>query len=61
MNHKTCNVCNEEKPIEEFHKHPTRRDGRQPFCAKCYAQKYKGGANKDNKIFNVNEHKDWLC
>ncbi len=35
MDYKTCGKCHETKPISEFHKDKTRKDGVNPFCAVC--------------------------
>lgn len=32
---KTCNVCEEIKSLQEFHKNRTTRDGRQGICKLC--------------------------
>lgn len=32
---KVCRICGELKPLEEFHKHPASKDGRDPRCKKC--------------------------
>jgi NAD-dependent SIR2 family protein deacetylase len=35
METKTCTKCGETKPLDEFHKNPKTRDGRQPHCKSC--------------------------
>ena len=32
---KTCNICNLEKPLEEFYKHSQTKDGYSPKCKEC--------------------------
>ena len=38
---KTCTKCGESKALDEFYKHPGKRDGLKPSCKSCqraYAQ-----------------------
>jgi hypothetical protein len=40
---KTCNICKESKPLDQFYTHPSTKDGRQSKCRECsraYANKY---------------------
>jgi hypothetical protein len=39
MGTKTCKGCTEDKPLDEFHKHPLGRQGRQPQCKRCTADR----------------------
>lgn len=32
---KVCNVCNEDKPLDQFYKHKSCKDGRYPNCKAC--------------------------
>src|SRR5689334_6819967 len=32
---KTCNRCGVEKPLDQFSKHYSTRDGLRPYCKKC--------------------------
>jgi hypothetical protein len=32
---KVCTKCHEDKPLEEFYKHPTNKDGRESICKVC--------------------------
>jgi hypothetical protein len=32
---KSCQTCNQVKPLEEFHKHPHTRDRRHLWCITC--------------------------
>ena len=41
---KTCRYCKEEKPLEEYTRHPTSRDGRDNACKEC-----KRKANRERK------------
>lgn len=38
---KRCSRCGEVKPLDDFHRHRSRRDGRQPFCKACIAARYR--------------------
>ena len=33
---KACNLCNIEKPLDEFVKRSNRASGRQPYCKQCH-------------------------
>lgn len=37
---KRCPGCGETKDLNEFWKHRTRADGRQPYCKQCHKEKY---------------------
>ena len=53
---KVCNVCGIEKPITEFYKHPTTKDGYKSKCKICYNGKiYRPKAKKIKKKLNKNE------
>ena len=44
---KTCSKCKEEKPLDQFNRHRSRKDGRQAYCKACrkaYAASEKGKA-----------------
>src|SRR5579864_2456523 len=32
---KACTKCGEVKPLDQFHRRSSARDGRQPYCAAC--------------------------
>lgn len=36
---KTCRDCNRTKPIDEFYRHASYKDGRSPFCRSCTVAK----------------------
>lgn len=38
---KICNVCGIEKPLTEFTKRPTYKDGYSKMCKDCYAKQWK--------------------
>ena len=35
---KRCRKCGLEKDLEEFYKHATNKDGRQPYCKPCHKE-----------------------
>jgi hypothetical protein len=39
---KVCSVCKEAKPLSEFHKNRTRRDGHSAECRACHALRDRG-------------------
>lgn len=38
---KKCNKCNEKKPLTEFHKNKTTKDGKERKCKSCYKKQGK--------------------
>lgn len=38
---KTCYKCKEEKPLDNFYRMPTKKDGRHSYCKKCHNAKAK--------------------
>lgn len=36
---KTCSCCEKDKPLDEFHKNRTRKDGRHLYCKDCRREK----------------------
>ena len=38
---KKCASCGEVKPVDDFHKSKSRKDGRKPYCKKCRAERAK--------------------
>ena len=36
---KPCDTCNEVKPLTEFHKNPTGKDGHFRYCKPCHRKK----------------------
>lgn len=58
MTAKPCIKCGEVKPLEEFHKHATCKDGRRNMCKACqneYNKKYV----EDNLQWAKNNDKKW--
>lgn len=47
---KTCNRCNEEKPLSEFNK--KRESGPQPYCKPCQGE-YQRGLYQDNRVYSL--------
>lgn len=45
---KICSTCNEGKPLSEFSKHISNRDGLQGHCKDCAAEYYAKGKGGDN-------------
>ena len=41
MKTKTCKVCGEEKPLDEYHKHKSMKDGHDSRCKKCMSERNK--------------------
>ena len=52
---KRCYVCKEMKPLEEFHKNITKRDGRRDDCKPC-ASAYTSNYRKKN-VDKINEYR----
>ena len=58
MESKVCNICNECKPLDEFHKDKTKKDGYGGKCKICkssYIKKY----YIDNKEEISEKNKEW--
>ena len=51
---KVCSKCKVEKPFDDFSRHKSRKDGRQPHCKECY-KKY----NEENSERKKELHKRW--
>ena len=54
---KKCSSCNELKTLNEFYNHKRSKDGKQPYCIKCFKLKYRSNKftitnpiNKNNLI-----------
>ena len=39
LSSKTCPVCKEAKPLEQFHRSAPTKDGRHSYCASCACKK----------------------
>ena len=37
QDYKSCSQCGEDKPLDEFHRNSTSRDGRRSNCKECSA------------------------
>ena len=37
--YKMCKICGEDKPLEEFYKHATCRDGHKSVCKSCICER----------------------
>lgn len=44
---KTCSKCRESKPLDAFHKHAGRPDGRQPYCKGCQRSQCRSNGSAD--------------
>lgn len=42
---KTCSKCRVAKPLADFHKHPTSKDGRRPDCKLCVKERQAASDN----------------
>jgi HNH endonuclease len=42
---KTCSKCALPKPLSDFHKHTTAKDGRRPDCKACVKERQMASAN----------------
>lgn len=42
---KTCSKCGERKPLSDFHKHTTAKDGRRPDCKLCVRTRQRASLN----------------
>ena len=65
MEGKICTKCGVWKPLEEFNKNKTRKDGRQYECREC-TKEYKKQWSKNNPKYNKqwrennpNYYKQW--
>jgi len=43
---KTCGKCKTQKPLTDFHRQPSGRDGRHSWCAACFNAAYRGVKRK---------------
>jgi len=63
MNNKTCVRCLKEKPIDEFYKRSTHKDGHMSWCKLCvsehgkiYFQEHKEEARQRQKLYHAKNH-----
>ncbi len=54
---KKCFKCGQEKPIEEYYKHPQMRDGRLGKCKDCTKKENRG--NRQSKIEYYKKYDRW--
>jgi hypothetical protein len=48
---KHCNTCGIDKPVEEFAKNTTNRDGRAGICKKCFRDKTNKKSEENRRLF----------
>ena len=53
---KICRKCKKEKPLSEFYKHETSKDGYRGYCRECHYKKMKEYVYKNKKI---NKYRDY--
>jgi hypothetical protein len=62
---KTCRVCNEQKPLDEFPVNRIKKDNRATACKLCssaYARNYgKKKLTVTDGIFNVDKEMSWAA
>ena len=56
MNFKTCNKCGESKPLTDFYKHKSMKDGRHNQCKSCHN---KQTADSERKRKETNPDAYW--
>ena len=44
MKTKTCSKCSKRKPLKEFYKQKSAKDGLYPYCKECVKERYKANA-----------------
>lgn len=52
---KRCNICHQEKPLEDFHKRSASRDGLQGKCKRCA----NGAAREYNQEYSEKRRDTW--
>ena len=45
---KTCTKCGETKPLDDFHRHRGKAEGRNSWCRECAAE-YRRGYHEENR------------
>lgn len=55
---KTCTHCGQEKPLNEFHKRASSKDGLMTWCKNCYAE-WAADYYKKNKDSIQKKHKEY--
>lgn len=62
MNSKICNTCKKEKPLSDFHKNISRKDGFSHRCKICRNLHYKNDYSKNRDFYlerNNKRRRDW--
>ena len=54
---KRCGKCGLHKPLAQFHKDKSRRDGRHPYCAECQTKKASQWCRDNRGRARINEKK----
>ena len=58
METKRCSKCGEVKPVSEFNKNDTKKDGLQTHCKEC-VKKYKQKHYSENKKYYIDKAKEY--
>lgn len=58
MDSKICITCKQEKPLEEFAKNKTRKDGRSSICKSCFSL-YRNKHYQENKEYYKSKAKNY--
>lgn len=58
MSIKKCGVCKKDKPIDQFSRNPTKKDGRQYQCRDCQ-KKYRESHYKKNRQKYIDKAAKW--
>jgi len=57
MELKVCSKCKEEKPLSEFNKNKTKKDGYQYYCKVCQGKSTKNHYQENKKSYKENSAK----
>jgi hypothetical protein len=62
MDGKRCQDCGEIKPLDQFHKNSSRRDGRQGWCKECHNRRARDwrAANPDYSQVRLSRDPDYF-
>lgn len=58
MTHKTCSKCHESKPVTEFHRNSSTKDGLQYQCKAC-AREYQREYKEKNRAWVREYNRRW--
>jgi len=53
---KTCTKCEIEKPLDEFGRNRSTKDGKQAWCKECRNKQYKEGTPIDERLISSKEN-----